>query len=133
MPKIERWIVRAVVAALSIAVVLFALSFTIPAHAKGHNRMPGIALGQPDLYRAEVCLALLYAGLLVLMALFYGVLRGTLPVEISQQGAKWPQAASAANVTLDGLDAAVKSLQRDSTDLRAKLVEAELAATGGES
>jgi hypothetical protein len=60
------------------------------------------------------------------------VLRGTLPSQISQQGAEWPQAASAANVTLDGLDAAVKSLQRDSADLRAKLVEKELAALGRE-
>ena len=65
------------------------------------------------------------------MALVYGVLRGTLPVEVSQQGAKWPQAASAANVTLDGLGASVRRLQRDSTDLRAKLVEKELAARAG--
>ena len=88
MPKIERCIVRIVVAGLLIAVVWFALTFTIPSHATGHNRMPGVALGQPDLYRAEIGLALLYAGLLLLMALFYGVLRGTLPIEISQQGAK---------------------------------------------
>jgi hypothetical protein len=114
VPRAERWVVRIVVAGLSLAVVSFALNFTIPPHATGHNRMPSIALGQPDLYRAEVCLALLYAGLLLLMALFYGVSRGTLPVEISQLGAKWPQAASATNVTLDGLDAAVKSLQRNS-------------------
>jgi hypothetical protein len=87
--------------------------------------MPSVALGQPDLYRVEVCLALLYAGLLLLTPLFYGVLRGTLPSEISQQGAKWPQAAS---VTLDGLEAAVKGLQRDSADLRTELLEKELIA-----
>jgi hypothetical protein len=131
MPKIERCIVRIVVAGLLIAVVWFALTFTIPSHATGHNRMPGVALGQPDLYRAEIGLALLYAGLLLLMALFYGVLRGTLPIEISQQGAKWPQAASAANVTLDELDASVKGLQRDLTDVRATLVEKEVAAGSG--
>lgn len=127
MPTIERWIVRVLVVGLSVPVVLFALNFTIPQH----DKMPGIALGQPDLYRVEVCLALIYGGLLLLMALVYGVLRGTLPVEVSQQGAKWPQAASAANITLDGLDASVRRLQRDSTDLRAKLVEKELAARAG--
>lgn len=95
--------------------------------------MPGIALGQPILYRAEVCLALLYAGLLLLTPLFYGLLRGTLPIEISQQGAKWPQAANAASVTIDQLEAAIKDLQADSTDLRAKIADLELAEALGES
>ncbi len=90
--------------------------------------MPSVALGQPDLYRAEVCLALVYGGLLLLTPLFYGLLLGTLPIEISHQGAKWPQAASATKETIDQLEAALRDLQGDSTDLQAQI--AELLATG---
>jgi hypothetical protein len=121
--KTERYIVQGLVGILAMVAILSAFMFTIPRH----GRMPSVALGQPDLYRVEVCLALFYGGLLVLTPLFYGVLRGTLPSEISQQGAKWPQAANAANVTLDELDVSVKRLQRDMTIFRAKLVETEVS------
>lgn len=97
-PKIERWIVRVAIAALFAAIIWFALAFVIPPHATGGNRMPSVALGQPDLYRAEVCLALVYAGLLLLTPLFYGLVRGTLPIEISHQGAKWPKAAACVRI-----------------------------------
>jgi hypothetical protein len=122
-----RWTVRIAVGALVAVAVYFAASFSIPRH----DKLPGITLGQPDLYRVEVGLAVVYGGLLLLMALFHGVFRGELPSEISREGAKWGQAASAANVTLDELDASVKTLQRDSTDFRAKLLEKELAAGAG--
>ena len=52
MPTIERWIVRVLVVVLSVPVVLFALNLTIPQH----DKMPGIALGQPDLYRSRYAL-----------------------------------------------------------------------------
>ncbi len=125
--KTERRIVKGLVGVLAVFVVVFALTFTIPRH----DRMPSVALGQPDLYRIEVCLALFYGGLLLLTPLFYGVLRGTLPSEISQQGAKWPQAASAASATIDDLEGAVRELQGDLTDLRATLAELELASGHG--
>jgi hypothetical protein len=117
--QIQRWIVRIAVCALAAVAGYFAASLSIPQH----THLPSVALGQPLIYRVEICLAIAYGGLLLLMPLFYGLIRGTLPSRISQQGAEWPQAASATNVTLDKFDAAIKRLQRDSADLRAKLVE----------
>jgi hypothetical protein len=122
--KAEKRVVRAVVGVLALVAIGIGLFFSIPQH----DRLPGVALGQPDLYRAEVSLALLYAGLLLLMALFHGVLRGALPVEVSQQGAKWPQVASAAKETSDDLEEAVNDLQADLTELGARIAELELAS-----
>ncbi len=78
-----------------------------------------MALGQPLVYRVEICLAIAYGGLLLLTPLFHGLIRGTLPSRISQQGAEWPQAVSATKENIDDLEEAVKQLQGDSSYLRA--------------
>lgn len=121
--RAQRWIVRIAVGVLISVSVYFATIFAIPHHA----HLPSVALGQPLIYRIEICLAIAYGGLLLLTPLFHGVLRGALPIEIGQGGAKWPQAASAANTALDELDASVKTLQHDSTDLLSRVVALELA------
>ena len=65
----------------------------------------------------------LYGGLLVLTPVFYGVLLGRLPTEISHRGARWSEVADEALGTFEN---AINSLQIDSSDLRAKLVQQEL-------
>jgi hypothetical protein len=116
LPKL---MVRAVIAALFAGAALFAAAFSI----HSHERLPGIALGQPFVCRVEVYLAIVYGGLLLLTPLFYGLLQGRLPIEISHRGARWQEAA---NETIDGLSASVRTLQQDSTDLRVRLVQQQL-------
>ena len=119
----ERWIVRVLVGALFLAAGLFAVQFSI----KQHEHLPSVALNQPSIYRVEVGLAVVYGGLLLLTPLFFGLVQGKLPVEISHRGAKWQEAA---NDTIEKLTTSVQTLQQESTDLRAKLVEQELQIRG---
>jgi hypothetical protein len=124
--QIQRWIVRIAVGALAAVAGYFAVSFTIHPHA----HLPSVALGQPLVYRVEICLAIAYGGLLLLTPLFHGLIRGTLPSRISQQGAEWPQAVSATKENIDDLEEAVKQLQGDSSYLRARIAELLAAPVG---
>lgn len=80
---VERWLVRVATAGLFVAAVWITVALKAP------EKLPGVALGQESVFQAEVLLALIYAGLLLLTPLFYGLLRGRVPIEISHRGAKW--------------------------------------------
>lgn len=115
--KAERQLVRVIVAALIVGSLAFALLLDPP------DDLPAVALGKEFVYRVEIVLLTFYGGLLLLTPLFYGLIRGKLPIEVSARGAKFSEAADEA---LGKAEAAIERLQTDSTALRADLVELQL-------
>ena len=75
------WLVGALLALSIVA----AWAINIP------EKLPGVALGQPFLYRVQIGLAVFYAGLLLLTPVFRGIIEGQLPVEVSARGAKFAE------------------------------------------
>jgi hypothetical protein len=51
--------------------------------------LPSVALGNAAVYRIQIGLIVLYGGLLILTPVYRGVVRGTLPTEVSARGAKF--------------------------------------------
>lgn len=82
-------------------------------------KLPDVALGQEALYRLEVGLVAFYGGLFVLVPLFFGVIRGRLPTEISARGATFGA----------DVDESVKEAQAlvDDLDRRIEYAESRLA------
>lgn len=138
-PRLERSLVRILVAfALSVALLAFLL-VPVPRDAKGYPDLPAVAFEQVGLYRLEMALLVFYGELLLVTPAFSGLIWGRLPTEISTRGAKFgegtDQSAStngtavkeleeATHELIEGLDIAnfeIKQLKerstRDSTQL----------------
>jgi|GEM_PF-6611678 len=144
--QVERWLIRIVMAVLALASLAFTLTIDVPPRdsppaAKasavqadasetssegkdesrevdsGEDTLPAIALDQPAVYRSEICLGVFYLGLLILVPLYYGVIRGRIPTEISARGARF-----AADEISGSLDAAEKKIEQ----LDQRLVSAEI-------
>ena len=145
-PQIERWLIRSLMAALAIVALLCALLIAVPQkpasttstpaataakvndgppEGNSEDDLPSIALDQVGLYRTEVGLAVFYIGLLVLVPLFYGVIRGRMPSEISARGTRF-----AADEISGSLDAAERKIER--VDQRLLAAEGLIALTRAE-
>ena len=114
---------RIVVGVGFLAALVYALSFDIPQTPEGTPDLPDVALGRETLFRVEVLLLLSFGGLLLLTPLYYGLLRGKLPIEVSARGARYAEATEEAIGTLD---TAIERLQEDVKSLRGDLVKAQL-------
>ena len=90
-------------------VTLFLTAIATAVNAPIPDELPAVALGQVAVYRVEILLALVYAGLLLLTPLFYGVLQGRLPIELSHRGAKWDSGPS----EVENADQQVKRLEAE--------------------
>jgi hypothetical protein len=133
----ERQAVRVVVA---LVIVLAALSFLliqVPGPKK-HPEIPAVALGQPEVYHLEIALVVFYGVLLLVTPVFWGLMRGRLPTEISSKGAKFAvdvdQSIEAAEKRIDdqakGTEKLVKELVTARVEIAdlAKSVNAESTA-----
>jgi hypothetical protein len=139
MPRqVERWLIRMLVAVLAIGALLCALEIGVPgksAPAKtatataagaaspaatvaegGEEDLPAVALDEVSVYRTEIGLGVFYVGLLILVPLFYGVVRGRIPTEISARGTRF-----AADEISGSLEAAEQKIEQ----VDQRLVEAE--------
>ncbi len=152
--QVERWLIRLVIGALAVVSLTFALAIDIPreatvvaaqanvreADASAHkapsstlssdsgseeDTLPAIALDQPVIYRSEICLGVFYLGLLILVPLYYGVVRGRFPTEISARGARF-----AADEISGSLDVAEKKIEQ--LDQRLVVAEGLIALTRSE-
>jgi hypothetical protein len=77
------WSVRLIIAALTLAALLFAATADTP------QKLPSVALRQEFVYRGELLLAVLYGGLLIATPVLRGVLSGLLPTEITARGGRY--------------------------------------------
>jgi hypothetical protein len=89
--RIERWVVRAIVAVGFAVALIASVELSIPTHADGSANLPAVALGQEVVYRLEVLLATSLGGLLVVTPVFEGVVRGRLPLEVTARGARYAE------------------------------------------
>jgi hypothetical protein len=106
---------------------LFLVATAVSVFAPVPDELPVIALGQAALYRVEILLALVYAGLLLLTPLFYGVFHGRLPIELSHRGAKWESGPSG----LENADQQVEELEVERAQLLRERRQLEAAAEVG--
>lgn len=105
---VELLSIRILVAlALCAAVAAFVVA-PIPVDADDQPALPAISLEQVALYRAEVAVAVFYAGLLLITPAFSGLVGGRLPIEISARGARF---AEEAEQSTDIAAAAIQSLE----------------------
>jgi hypothetical protein len=91
-------LIRAVVFVLAVASIVIASSMSLPTAIRGappeiERRLPSVALGQQAIYRLEVGLAVFYGGLIAFTPLYYGLVRGRVPIEISARGARFSEDA----------------------------------------
>lgn len=94
MPKrVWQWIVgregshliRISVGILLLACIALALLVSMP------RNLPSVALRQSLVYRGEIGLAAFYAGLLILLPAYRGLVNGRLPNSISPRGAEFAE------------------------------------------
>jgi hypothetical protein len=108
-PRLERGLIRIIVAlALSIA-LLASLLVPVPRDAKGDPDLPAVAFEQVSLYRLEMSLLVFYGDLLLITPAFSGLIWGRLPTEISVRGAKFTERTDR---SADSNRAAVEELER---------------------
>lgn len=138
--SIGRSIVRVVALVLLALAALAASLVALPTKTvagKPSASLPSVALGQPSLYRIEVGLAVFYGGLIVLTPVFYAVIRGRLPVEVSARGAKFAEdVAETVEKSIEDTQAITDRLQEDVRNVNAEAIRArvnidELAAHAG--
>lgn len=134
--RVERNLVRFLVAIAMIVAVLALILVPIPQDAEGIPSLPAVALDQTWLYRLEVALLVFYGSLLLLTPAFSGLVRGRLPTEISARGAKFAdevdqsaevtqraitKVEQSANVLAEEMalaDVDIKQLKKDVTKLK---------------
>jgi hypothetical protein len=126
-----RVLVRTITGTLVLLALVIAALVAIPTKMDTHGdrvaNLPSIALGQTSLYRVEVGLAVFYAGLIVLTPIFYGLVRGRLPIEISPRGAKFSEdAAENVDRSLKDAQALADQLKREVRSAQAQLARARL-------
>lgn len=113
-PRLERSLIRVLVAvALSIA-VLASFLLPVPRDAKGDPALPAVAFEQVGLYRLEIALLVFYGSLLLVTPAFSGLIWGRLPTEISSRGAKF---SGGTDQSTDTNRAAVKDLEQVTHEL----------------
>lgn len=115
-----RWLIRVLICGLAGATLWYALTLEPP------SPLPSVALGRKFVYRTEVFVLLLYAGLLILTPLFQGVIKGRLPTEISARGAKFdPEDVAAAlrdaQTRIEEVESTVKTSGAEILRLRSEL------------
>jgi hypothetical protein len=118
----ERFAIRVATAALLLIALVISVWLDPPTVIRAGRdvvRLPDVALGQQALYRLEVGLVAFYGGLFILVPLFFGVVRGRLPTEISARGAKFGE----------DVDESIKEAQAlvDDLDRRIEYAESRLA------
>lgn len=120
--------ISALTAALVGAAVALAFAVSLP-HVKTAKaeqvRLPAVALGNAAIYRMEISLAALYGGLLILVPLYRGVVRGDLPIEISARGAKYEQVGATISEIGDQVEKLEKRLNQIAIDFSLKAAETE--------
>lgn len=128
--SLGRLTTRSVVMVLLAAAIISAVAISLPTKHVGDHTMdalPSVALGQAAIYRLEIGLVIFYGGLIVLTPVFYGVIRGRLPIEISTRGARFPEeVAENVDSSIRETQALTDELKHDLTDTQAKLVRARL-------
>lgn len=92
-PRLERGLIRILVALAVTIAVLASLLLPVPRDEKGDPALPAVALEQSGLYRLEMALLVFYGELLLVTPAFSGLIWGRLPTEISMRGAKFPEGA----------------------------------------
>jgi hypothetical protein len=116
--RLERSLVRILVALALTGAVLSLLLVPVPRDEKGDPDLPSVALEQVGLYRLEVALLAFYGELLLVTPAFSGLIWGRLPTEISMRGAKF---AEEADQSADSHRAAVNELERITDGLTEEL------------
>ena len=91
-PRVERSLIRILVALAVTIAALDSLLLPVPQDAKGDPDLPAVALEQSGLYRLEMALLVFYGELLLITPAFSGLIWGRLPIEISMRGAKFAEA-----------------------------------------
>jgi hypothetical protein len=113
-PRLERSLVRVLVAlALGIA-LLASLLVPVPRDANDNPDLPAVAFDQVGFYRLEMTLLVFYGELLLVTPAFSGLIWGRLPTEISMRGAKF---AEGAEQSADSNRTAVSDLERTTHEL----------------
>lgn len=119
--------------ALFIVAIVLALAIGLPHVGTAHSEqvhLPAVALGSVVIYRLEIALAVLYGGLLLLVPLYRGAVRGDLPIEVSARGAKYEQVGATVSEIgeqVEKLDKRVNQIAIDFS-LKAAAPEDPLAA-----
>jgi hypothetical protein len=122
----EQRAIGALTVALVAAAIALALAVSLPGAktAQGQRvRLPAVALGSEVIYRMEIALAALYGGLLVLVPLYRGAVRGDLPIEISARGAKYEQVGATVSEIGDRIEKLEKRLNQTAIDFSLKAAE----------
>lgn len=88
-PRLERSLIRILVALAVTIAVLASLLLPVPHDEKGDLALPSVAFEQVGLYRLEMALLVFYGELLLVTPAFSGLIWGRLPTEISMRGAKF--------------------------------------------
>ena len=111
--------------------VVVALAFAAAAwfafvEADPPAQLPAVALDQGFVYRLELLLVTVFAGLLIITPLLQGVLNGRLPTEITARGAKYDPADVAdglkdAQDRIAALEETIEPAVGDLVRLRAEL------------
>lgn len=122
-PRLERSLVRALVAFAVTIAVMASLLLPVPYDEKGDPALPAVAFEQIGLYRLEIALLVFYGGLLLATPVFSGLIWGRLPTEISMRGAKFPEGTDR---SADTNQAAVEDLERTTRRLTEGLEIANL-------
>jgi hypothetical protein len=128
----ERQIVRVLVGVvLALAAAAFLL-IQIPRDAKHDPEIPAVALGQREVYHLEIALVVFYGLLLLLTPVFWGLIRGRLPTEISSKGAKFAEDVDQSIEAAERrIDEQVKSTEKLTEDL--VVAKVQIARLGGSS
>lgn len=113
-PRLERSLVRILVALALMGAILSFLLVPVPRDAKGDADLPAVALEQSGLYRLEMALLVFYGELLLVTPAFSGLIWGRLPTEISMRGARFVDRADQSANT-NGM--AVKELEEATHEL----------------
>jgi hypothetical protein len=122
-PRLERSLVRVLVALAVTISVLASLLLPVPHDEKGDPDLPAVAFEQVGLYRLEIALLVFYGDLLLVTPAFSGLIWGRLPTEISSRGAKFPGGADRPAAIAQ---AAIEELEQTTYELTEGLTTANL-------
>jgi hypothetical protein len=109
--------IRWLITALCLACLALIVLVRPPTH------LPSVALSQSLIYRGEIGLAAFYAGLLILLPAYRGLINGRLPTSISPRGAEF---AEEVDSTFAATQAALRDLQTKTLALEGQLARARL-------